>query len=132
MAGARLPDVVVNDYLNAYQAANPWKPLPSVTIGRGWFYVDGDSYRKADLVRMAEALRQRVQRRASSPRIMVEVEPDRFKAGCGYSAQRESGLTPNGNPIAGRWLLRDQNGSFLDVDQFRHDLFERNQLKPDY
>jgi len=47
----------------------------------------------------------------------------------GRSARRENGLTPNGNPIADRWVLRSESGVFLDFDQYRHDLFERNGLR---
>jgi hypothetical protein len=45
----------------------------------------------------------------------------------GHTIEREStGETPNGNRFAGRWVLRDQNGDYLDHDQYRHDLMERH------
>lgn len=35
--------------------------------------------------------------------------------------------TPNGNPMAGRWVLR-RDGHLLDFDRYRHDLAEGNDL----
>lgn len=66
------------------------------------------------------------------PNFMVEVEPGKYLAGNGHSAQREEGLTPKGNPISGRWVLRDANGDWLDFHQYRHDLFEHHELRPHY
>ncbi len=43
-------------------------------------------------------------------------------------AREYSGLTPNGNAFNGRWVLRE-NGNFVDVDKYRNDLFERNELE---
>ena len=43
--------------------------------------------------------------------------------------QREhDGTTPAGNPIGGRWVLRDADGVWIDLDQYRTDLAERNSL----
>jgi hypothetical protein len=42
----------------------------------------------------------------------------------GYRMERENGLTPNGNEINGRWVLRDPQGEWIDCDQFRNDLAE--------
>lgn len=53
---------------------------------------------------------------------------ERYKSDDGHSARREDGLTPNGNPLCGRWVLRNASGDFVDFDQYRHDLFERNGL----
>jgi hypothetical protein len=39
--------------------------------------------------------------------------------------QREYGATPNGNPLGGKWVLRVA-GDFVDYDQYRTDLAERN------
>lgn len=44
-----------------------------------------------------------------------------------FTMQREYGFTPNGNPIGGRWVLRNA-GEWVDVDQNRHDLANRNGL----
>lgn len=41
------------------------------------------------------------------------------------TAKREYGETPNGNPIAGRWVVRDSDGKFIDVDKYRNDLQSR-------
>lgn len=47
----------------------------------------------------------------------------------GVTVAREEGtLTPNGNPMNGRWALRDQNGNLVDFDRCRNDLAERNSL----
>lgn len=64
--------------------------------------------------------------------VMVEVEGETFRSRSGYSARREHGLTPNGNPVSGRWVLRDATGAWLDFDKYRHDLWERNGLRPAY
>lgn len=45
----------------------------------------------------------------------------------GYSMTREYGKTPNGNDLEGEWVLR-KNGEFVDFDQYRIDLAERNHL----
>ncbi|MNV60770.1 hypothetical protein D3C71_1532450 [compost metagenome] len=43
---------------------------------------------------------------------------------------REYGVSPNGNPYKGAWVLREFNtGKYLDHDYNRHDLFERNKIK---
>lgn len=43
-----------------------------------------------------------------------------------FVMRREStGLTPNGNPIGGRWVLRTVRGEWVDVDQYRFDLEAR-------
>lgn len=42
-----------------------------------------------------------------------------------YTARREEGLTPNGNEIGGRWVVRDRDGNFVDVDKYRNDLASR-------
>lgn len=53
---------------------------------------------------------------------------ERYQLSEGHSAQREVGLTPNGNPLSGRWVLRNGNGDYVDMDAYRHDLFERHEL----
>jgi hypothetical protein len=42
-----------------------------------------------------------------------------------YVIKQEYGLTPNGNGLSGRWVIRDTLGTFLDFDQYRNDLFEK-------
>lgn len=44
-------------------------------------------------------------------------------------ARERDTLTPNGNPMAGRWALRDSAGVLVDFDQYRNDLAERNSLR---
>jgi len=46
----------------------------------------------------------------------------------GFVMKRENGKTPNGNELNGRWVLRDENGDFIDFDQYRHDLADRHNL----
>lgn len=55
-----------------------------------------------------------------------EISEEVYQAEDGHTARREEGLTPNGNPVSGRWVLRDPVGVFVDFDQYRHDLFERH------
>lgn len=43
--------------------------------------------------------------------------------------RRMDGKTPNGNPFAGRWVLSAPDGSYIDHDQYRHDLAERHSLR---
>jgi len=45
-----------------------------------------------------------------------------------YTIKRESGKSPNGNKFRHRWVLRENTGKFIDFDQFRHDLAERNKI----
>jgi hypothetical protein len=48
--------------------------------------------------------------------------------------QREDGLTPFGNPMNMRWVMREHKdtgwrlGKMIDFDKYRHDLFERNNI----
>lgn len=51
-----------------------------------------------------------------------------FYAADGRIMGREYGAAPNGNPLGGRWVLRSVKGDFIDFDQHRHDLAERNGL----
>lgn len=64
--------------------------------------------------------------------VMRQVQPDVYLSATGFSARREEGFTPNGNPIGQRWVLRDANGAWVDVNQYRHDLFEQHGLCTDY
>lgn len=55
---------------------------------------------------------------------------ERYLSSDGLSVARERDtLTPNGNPMAGRWALRDGAGTLVDFDQYRNDLAERNSIK---
>jgi hypothetical protein len=51
-----------------------------------------------------------------------------FQSEDGKVLKREEGTTPNGNPLGGRWVLRDAGGVMVDFDQYRHDLSERYHL----
>lgn len=43
-------------------------------------------------------------------------------------AREENSLTPHGNPMGGRWVLRSSDGALVDFDRYRNDLAERNHL----
>lgn len=64
--------------------------------------------------------------------VMIEVEPEVYRAANGFSARREDGLTPNGNPISQRWVLRDPAGAWVDFNRYRHDLFAHHNLRTAY
>lgn len=62
----------------------------------------------------------------------INGKPDTFGYACqgGGQVRRETTTrTPNGSPMAGRWVYRDATGTLVDFDQFRTDLFERNNLR---
>ncbi len=69
---------------------------------------------------------------ADKSNVMHEVEPDVYRSADGYTARREDGVTPNGNPVGLRWVLRDPSGAWVEVNQYRHDLFEHNGLRTAY
>lgn len=52
-----------------------------------------------------------------------------YKSEDGKVLRRENGTTPNGNPLGGRWVLRDATGVMVDFDQYRNDLSERYKLE---
>lgn len=64
-----------------------------------------------------------------TPNVMHEVEPDVYQAENGFTARREDGFTPNGNPVGWRWVLRDASGAWVDHNQYMHDLFEHHGLR---
>ena len=49
--------------------------------------------------------------------------------GEGFAMRREKGKAPNGIHFNNRWVLRDCSGKYLDHDQYRNDLAERNEMK---
>lgn len=57
------------------------------------------------------------------------VEQDGYRSEDGHTMRREYCLTPNGNEMNGRWVLRDITGKMIDFDQYRSDLMERNGFK---
>ena len=59
---------------------------------------------------------------------MLKNESDLYASECGYTMSREYGLTPRGNAMAGKWVLRDGTSALIDFDQYRCDLAERNSL----
>lgn len=58
-----------------------------------------------------------------------DVEKQGFRFSNGWKMAREQGETPNGNPIDDRWVLRNENGDWIDCDRYRADLAERHGLK---
>lgn len=57
------------------------------------------------------------------------VEDDGYRSEAGHTMRREYCLTPNGNEMNGRWVLRDITGKMIDFDKYRSDLMERNGFK---
>lgn len=57
------------------------------------------------------------------------VEEDGYRSEDGHAMRREYCLTPNGNEMNGRWVLRDIAGKMIDFDKYRSDLMERNGFK---
>ena len=62
-----------------------------------------------------------------------EVETDRYEirdrdGDVAFTMAREQGLTDNGNPLNGRWVLRDAGGGWVDFDTYRNDLMERHAI----
>jgi hypothetical protein len=62
-------------------------------------------------------------------RHMVETREEEYLSEDGWSMKRENGTTPNGNPMGGRWVLRDAEGSLIDFDQYRYDLEGRCHIR---
>lgn len=60
--------------------------------------------------------------------LMQEVSLDQYISESGYTLAREQGLTPNGNCMNGKWVLRSPSGEMLDFDRFRNDIAERHNL----
>lgn len=40
--------------------------------------------------------------------------------------RRENGMLPNDIPANNRWVLRDENGKYIDHDRYRNDLLDRH------
>lgn len=60
--------------------------------------------------------------------VIQKLSEDSYSSACGITMRREYGVTPNGNPIRGRWVLR-KDGKFVDYDQYQTDLVERHNLE---
>lgn len=53
-----------------------------------------------------------------------------YQSAEGLCLKREHNTrTPAGNYVNGRWVLRRPDGRFLDIDRYRNDLAERNNLQ---
>ena len=54
---------------------------------------------------------------------------EQYTSACGMTMRVEPDtLTPNGNPMGQRWVLRSNPDAYIDFDQYRHDLAERNNV----
>ena len=62
-------------------------------------------------------------------RFLHPFDQDKYATEDGWMMRREYGETPNGNPVAGRWVLRNQRGEWIDFDKYSSDLAERNDLR---
>lgn len=61
---------------------------------------------------------------------LIETVSGQEYEGENFILRREYGETPNGNPIAGRWVLRDAKTlAWIDHDQYRNDLASRYKLE---
>ena len=60
--------------------------------------------------------------------IMTCVADGTYRSTYGWKLEREFGETPNGNPLGGKWVLRDTLGRFIDCDKYRGDISARNNL----
>jgi len=45
-----------------------------------------------------------------------------------YTMKREYGETPNGNDMAGRWVLRDEDNEIVDFNKYRNDIIDAYNL----
>ena len=64
--------------------------------------------------------------RTVRPRKMRQTSEDNYIGDGDFRMQREYGLTPNGNCVGGRWVLRGPKTEWIDCDQYRHDLLARH------
>jgi hypothetical protein len=62
----------------------------------------------------------------------IRESENKFVAASGHVMEREYGLTPNNNPLGGRWVLRSSTGEFIDFDRYSSDLAERRGFTIDY
>lgn len=52
-----------------------------------------------------------------------------YESKCGLKLQREyESLSPGGNKMDGKWVLRDNMDIMIDWGQFRNDIAEHNNL----
>ena len=56
------------------------------------------------------------------------MEKSEYQLDDGRTFRREYGMTPNGNKLTGKWVLRDNKGKFIDFDAYRHDLANRHNI----
>jgi len=59
------------------------------------------------------------------------LNPACYLSSAGEKIVREAELSINGELFYLHWVLKDKNDKFLDHDQYRHDLFARNNIKMD-
>lgn len=61
---------------------------------------------------------------------MVRTAANRYETFTGLILQREQdSLTPNGNPMDGRWVLRGPTGVLIDFAPSLNDIAERNNIR---
>ena len=59
---------------------------------------------------------------------LQQIHVDLYASTCGLTLAREYGKHQTTN-LEGCWVLRDSSNNFIDYDQYRSDLVERNTLK---
>lgn len=65
----------------------------------------------------------------AAARKIRQTDEDNYVSDDDHRMQREYGLTPNGNSIGGRWVLRGPDAEWIDCDQYRHDLLARHSFE---
>jgi hypothetical protein len=61
--------------------------------------------------------------------LMHLVSEDNYESNNGHTLKREYGLSPNGNSLNGKWVLRNPDGSIKDFNQYLNDLIEHYNIK---
>ena len=61
-------------------------------------------------------------------RKMIQYDLHKYASEDGWLIRREWGDTPNGNPLDGRWVLRNEKGEWVDFDAYLNDLADRNEI----
>ncbi|WP_415913236.1 hypothetical protein [Neptuniibacter sp. QD37_11] len=57
----------------------------------------------------------------------IRLDPSCYSVSDGCSLQKElNGTCPEGEPIRGEWVLRDEEGSYVDHGRFLSDVATRN------
>ena len=61
-------------------------------------------------------------------RTLIKYSHEKYASADYWNLRREYGETPNGNPIDGKWVLRNDKGEWIDFGTYRNDIADRNDL----